>query len=144
MPIALQLIGTLLSTVLLLSSPITVHRSANCECCTAWEAHLTAAGFSVTDAVHEDMAAVKTEHGIAAELESCHTAVVDGYVIEGHVPARSIQRLLKQRPALRGLSAPGMPMGSPGMDGEGIDAEAFAVLSLDDDGTTQVFDRYGS
>ena len=151
-PMAQQLLNCLLSTALLLGAAttaqagegpaISVHRSASCGCCTAWEDHLRAAGFVVTDVVSDNLGAVKTSHGINAELESCHTALVEGYVIEGHVPASAIQRLLKEKPSIRGLAAPGMPMGSPGMDGEGITPEPFAVLAIENNGGTHVFERF--
>lgn len=151
-PMVQQLLNLLLSTALLLGAAtaahageraaITVYRSASCECCTAWENHLSTAGFAVTDVVSDNLGPVKSSHGITAELESCHTAVVKGYVIEGHVPASAIQSLLRAKPSIRGLTAPGMPMGSPGMDGEGITPEPFDVLAIDTDGGTQVFERY--
>ena len=121
---------------------ITIMRSASCGCCTRWGEHIAAAGFAITDVVTEEMDRVKQQHGIPDELASCHTAVVEGYVIEGHVPASSIQRLLRERPAIKGLTAPGMPMGSPGMDGPGITPESFDVLAIGTDGKTRVFDRY--
>ena len=77
------------------------------------------------------------------ELQSCHTAIVDGYVIEGHVPAAEIQRLLKERPKVRGLSVPGMPIGSPGMEINGQSAEAYDVIAFAEDGSTSVFASYG-
>jgi len=83
----------------------------------------------------------KQANGITPELSSCHTAVVDGYVVEGHVPAASIKKMLQQRPDIRGLAAPGMPMGSPGMETAGVQAEAFDVLAIAHDGTTTVFDQ---
>ena len=123
-------------------SAITVHRTENCGCCTAWEQHMSAAGFAVTDVVNNRMEALKSAHGITPELESCHTGLVDGYVIEGHVPATAVQRLLNERPAIRGLTAPGIPMGSPGMEGDGITPEPYAVLAIHNDGNTSVFERY--
>lgn len=95
---------------------IEVWASATCACCVRWVEHMVAAGFDVT--VHEvaDMAPVKAANGVPGPLESCHTALVDGYVVEGHVPADDVKRLLAERPAARGLSAPGMPQDAPGMD----------------------------
>jgi hypothetical protein len=87
------------------------------------------------------MAPVKAEYRIPPQLSSCHTAVVDGYVIEGHVPASDIVKLLKERPKIRGLVVPGMPMGSPGM--EGPDPEAYDTLALDANGATTVFTTHG-
>lgn len=76
-------------------------------------------------------------------LQSCHTAIVDGYIIEGHVPAADIQRLLKERPALHGLSVPGMPVGSPGMEIDGQPAQAYDVIAFTADGATSIFASYG-
>ena len=121
---------------------ITVYRSASCGCCTQWGEHLATAGFRIDDQVTEAMAGVKERQGIAPETSSCHTAVVEGYVIEGHVPVASIQRLLSERPAIRGLVVPGMPMGSPGMEVRGVDAESFDVMAIAHDGSLSVFDRY--
>ncbi len=96
--------------------PVTVYKTASCGCCGAWVEHLQAAGFQTQ--VHDvaDLAAVKAQLGVPRTLESCHTATVGGYVIEGHVPAADIQRLLAQRANATGLAVPGMPVGSPGME----------------------------
>jgi hypothetical protein len=96
---------------------ITVHKDPNCGCCSKWVDHLRAAGFSVDAQDTTDLARVKQEHGVPPELASCHTAIVGGYVIEGHVPALAIRRLLAERPDAKGLAVPGMPIGSPGMEG---------------------------
>jgi hypothetical protein len=96
--------------------PVTVYKTASCDCCGTWVEHLRAAGF--TAEVHDvaDLSAVKAQLGVPAPLASCHTATVGGYVIEGHVPAADIRRLLAQRPVGVGLAVPGMPAGSPGME----------------------------
>ena len=119
-----------------------VYRSASCGCCTSWGSQIALAGYRIEDHVTEDMDAVKKTHGVSPQQASCHTAVVEGYVIEGHVPASAIQRLLKERPHIRGLAVPGMPMGSPGMEVAGVEAERFEVLAIAHDGTTSVFARY--
>ncbi len=121
---------------------MTVYRSASCGCCTSWGSHIASAGFRIDDHVTEDMDVVKKALGVSPQQASCHTAVVEGYVIEGHVPASAIQRLLKERPNIRGLAVPGMPMGSPGMEVAGVEAERFEVLAIAHDGTTSVFARY--
>ncbi len=121
---------------------ITVYRSASCGCCTQWGEHLAEAGFRIDDQVTEAMVGVKEQQGIAPDVASCHTALVEGYVIEGHVPVASIQRLLTERPEIRGLSVPGMPMGSPGMEMQGVEAERFDVMAIALDGSLSVFDRY--
>ena len=121
---------------------MTVYRSASCGCCTQWGSHIASAGFRMDDHVTEDMDAVKDKHGVSSQHASCHTADVEGYVIEGHVPASAIQRLLMERPNIRSLAAPGMPMGSPGMEVSGVEAESFEVLAIDHDRTAYVFARY--
>ena len=98
-------------------SPIKVWKDANCDCCTGWVEHLRSNGFVATVADTADMLAVKARVGVPEELASCHTAEIAGYVVEGHVPAQAIRRLLAEKPAARGLAVPGMPIGSPGMEG---------------------------
>lgn len=95
---------------------VEVWKSRSCECCVGWVKHMIAAGFDVKVHEVEDIEPVKTANGIPEALESCHTSVVDGYAIEGHVPAEDVRRLLAERPQARGLSAPGMPQDAPGMD----------------------------
>lgn len=96
---------------------VTVYKSPTCGCCTLWAEHLAEAGFEVREVERAEMIPVKKELGVPLELASCHTAVVGGYVLEGHVPAEDVARLLTERPAVEGLAVPGMPMGSPGMEG---------------------------
>lgn len=122
---------------------ITVHRSPTCGCCKAWVQHLEANGFQTTDIVTEDVTAVKQEYGVPSELTSCHTAVIDGYAIEGHVPAADIKRLLVEKPQISGLAVPQMPIGSPGMESGNI-KEPFAVLSFRPDGRVKTFNEYQS
>jgi len=119
---------------------IDVHRDAYCGCCKDWIAHLEANGFEVRDHVEKDMSAVKLRLGVPYALGSCHTAVIDGKFVEGHVPARDIVAL-RQRPDLRGLAVPGMPMGSPGMDMGGA-KDAFEVIAVDDKGNQSVLRDY--
>jgi hypothetical protein len=97
---------------------VIVHRDPSCGCCGAWVEHLKRAGFPVKVAEARNLDAVKKRLGVPADLISCHTAEVAGYVVEGHVPAGAIQRLLAQKPLATGLAVPGMPVGSPGMEGE--------------------------
>lgn len=118
---------------------VTVSKDPSCGCCGGWIAHLRASGFSVTAHDTTDMSAVKTRLGVPAHLVSCHTAEVGGYVIEGHVPASAIKRLLSERPAGRGLAAPGMPQGSPGMEGGAV--ETYDVILFGGASET-VFARY--
>ena len=119
---------------------VTVYKSPTCGCCTKWIAHLEANGFKVNAHDVADLTQVKREHGVRRELTSCHTALVDGYVIEGHVPANDIQRLLQERPDVVGLAVPGMVMGSPGM--EGPTSEPYNVLTFDREGNTTVFAKH--
>ncbi|PPD45129.1 MAG: hypothetical protein CTY15_04910 [Methylocystis sp.] len=93
-----------------------VHKSATCGCCGGWSSRMRDAGFVVEEINEPDMKAIKAKFGVPEKMASCHTAELDGYVIEGHVPAAAIERLLKERPKAIGLAAPGMPMGSPGME----------------------------
>ena len=120
---------------------ISIYRSESCGCCTKWGEYIEAEGFPIQDKVVNDMDVFKQANGITPELASCHTAVVEGYVVEGHVPASSINKMLDERPDIRGLTAPGMPMGSPGMETAGIKAEPFDVLAIANDGTTTIFDQ---
>ncbi|MDQ6979549.1 MAG: DUF411 domain-containing protein [Mariprofundaceae bacterium] len=122
---------------------VTMYKSPTCDCCGAWAKHLRQSGFVVVENKREDMDAIKRQYGVTEKLASCHTAIVDGYVIEGHVPAEDVKRLLKERPAhVVGLSAPGMPMKSPGMQGVGQQPEGYDVLAFDKEGTSRVFTRY--
>ena len=123
------------------SLEITVYRSASCGCCHAWIEHLEAHGFSVRDMVTGDVASQKQRLGLPREMASCHTAVIDGYLIEGHVPADDIKRLLTQRPDLAGLAVPGMPAGSPGME-MGERKDPFPVVGFQRNGDFQLFNQY--
>ncbi len=95
---------------------LTVFRSPTCGCCGDWLDYMKAAGFTIKDNITEDMDTVKQTYGVPEGLDSCHTALIDGYVIEGHVPANDVRQLLSDRPDVIGITAPGMPMGSPGME----------------------------
>ena len=105
-----------------------------------WVSHLKYNGFTVRTTDVADINQVKAEHGVPRQTMSCHTALVDGYVIEGHVPAEDIERLLEERPDIAGISVPGMPVGAPGM--EGPNPKEFAVISFDDDGEVAVFSTH--
>ncbi len=117
-----------------------VFKSPWCGCCDAWVEHVAAAGYPVRVEEVEDLTPLKAMLGIAPELQSCHTALVEGYVVEGHVPARELARLLAERPAATGLAVPGMPLGSPGME-HGDIREPYAVVLFKGD-ERQVFARY--
>lgn len=114
---------------------MTVYKSPWCGCCGAWVDHVRAAGFAVDVHDVDDLAPIKRMAGVPDALASCHTASVDGFAIEGHVPAVVIRRLLAERPAVRGLAVPGMPIGSPGMEGPA--PETYVVYSFADDGRAQ-------
>lgn len=122
---------------------IRVSKDASCSCCESWVEYLRAEGFPVEVTVLEldVLQALKSEVGLPAEAWSCHTAKVDGYVLEGHVPAADIRRLLSERPDAIGLAVPGMPWGSPGMGPES-EREAYAVLLVGKDGSTSQFSAY--
>lgn len=117
-----------------------VHKHPQCGCCSVWSRHIEAAGFDVTTVQALDSEARWRTFDIPRQLGACHTAKIDGYVVEGHVPAADILRLLEERPEAVGLVVPGMPMGSPGM--EGRVSQAYDVLLLKVDGTTEVFAHY--
>lgn len=119
---------------------VVIYKSPTCGCCGKWEEHIRAAGYEIVQKPTEDMTAVKTAQHVPSALASCHTAVVGGYVIEGHVPAHAITRLLSERPAARGLVVPGMPAGSPGMANPGHEG-GYDVLLLREDGTTELFEH---
>ena len=116
---------------------VEVYKDPNCGCCTIWVTHLQRAGFVTTVTNVQSIETVKIKHRVPARLQSCHTAVVDGYVIEGHVPASEIRKILNERPKIHGLAVPGMPIGSPGMEGAG--GKPYDVLSFDAAGTSRVY-----
>jgi hypothetical protein len=119
---------------------ITVNKTPYCGCCKQWMAHLQANGFTASGKDVDDTAPVRASLGMPAKLGSCHTAVINGYVIEGHVPAEDIKRLLKEKPKALGLSVPGMPLGSPGM--ESANPQPYETLLVMKDGSTKVWARH--
>ena len=137
--LAITLCGGLIAPAF--ATEITVYKSATCGCCKEWVKHLQANGFSVKAHDVPDIMPYKTANGVPATLGSCHTAKVGGYVIEGHVPANDIKRLLKERPPVSGLAVPGMPSGSPGME-QGGHKDRYDVLTFDKQGKTGVYTRY--
>lgn len=120
---------------------ITVYKSPYCGCCSQWAAHLRANGFSVLENKVNNVGDYKQQFGIPSALASCHTALVAGYVIEGHVPASDIRRLLREKPDILGLSVPGMVAGSPGME-QGTEKISFDVLAVRHDGTVYIYNSY--
>lgn len=105
-----------------------VHKDPNCGCCSAWIAHMRAAGFAVEAVDSDGLNRVKMHLGVPSALAACHTAEVGGYVVEGHVPASAVKRLLAEKPEAKGLAVPGMPVGSPGMEVEGTTPETYDVV----------------
>lgn len=121
---------------------VTVYKTETCGCCSKWVTHMEKAGFKVIAHDVNDLNAIKEKAGLTAGLASCHTALVDGYVVEGHVPASDVKRMLVQRPEILGLTAPGMPQASPGMQAEGLAPRGYDVIGFDKEGNTVVFNRY--
>ncbi|QWF70944.1 DUF411 domain-containing protein [Methylomonas paludis] len=120
---------------------ITVYRSESCSCCRKWQDHLQQNNFNIKSLVSDDLQAVKDKYGIPDKLASCHTALVNGYIVEGHVPAQDIRKLLQTKPNIVGIAAPGMPMGSPGME-MGDTQASFQVISVDKSGHFEVFSNH--
>jgi hypothetical protein len=123
-----------------MDNSVEVWKSATCTCCGNWVKHLEANDFvpTVHAAEQAALAEIKRQAGIGTKLASCHTAKIDGYVIEGHVPAPDIKRLISEHPDAVGLTVPGMPVGSPGME-RGAESEPYDVLLIRRDGTTEIF-----
>jgi len=117
---------------------VTTYKSPTCGCCSKWVDHMRASGFEVTATNVEDMAAVKQKYGVPDKAGSCHTSVVGDYVIEGHVPADVVKRLLAERPKLVGLATPGMPASAPGMD---IPGQPYTIVGFDRAGQLTVYER---
>lgn len=134
--------GLLVASTAYAAQPLSidVHRDANCGCCKKWITHLEANGFKVVDHIESDMSAVKKGLGVAPRLASCHTAVIDGKFVEGHVPAEQIKDLI-DRNDLVGIAVPGMPAGSPGMEVDGV-KHAYQVIGLTKAGEDQVVADY--
>lgn len=118
-----------------------VYRSPSCGCCGKWIAYMKQQGFNIKEIQTEDMDSIKRKLGVPKALESCHTAVVDQYLVEGHVPAEDVRKLLLNKPKALGLAAPGMPMGSPGMEMGGR-KDKFSVLLFDQQGNADKFNEH--
>lgn len=126
------------------STKLEVWKSPACGCCSKWASHMEANAYHVTtnDVSQSALDRIKREAGIGDDLAACHTARIGGYVVEGHVPAEAVTRLLKEKPDAVGITVPGMPVGSPGME-FGDEKEVYEVLLVKKDGTTEVFSRHG-
>jgi hypothetical protein len=120
---------------------VDVFKSATCGCCAKWVDHMREAGFTVhvTDLQEPELQKIKDRYGVPATARSCHTARVDGFTVEGHVPASEVKRLLKEKPAVAGVTVPGMPLGSPGMEVSGMTPQPYQVLSFNKAGKTEVY-----
>ena len=121
---------------------MTVYKTPTCGCCSGWVDHARLQGFRVVTRDLHDVAPIKKRNGVPEALWSCHTAIIGDYVIEGHVPAADIRRLLAERPEVVGLAVPGMPIGSPGMELPGVAAEPYEVLSFDASGNIRTFAKH--
>ena len=119
---------------------VVMYKNPGCQCCTGWAGHMERAGFSVTETPTDQLAAIKLEQGIPYTMGSCHTAIVNGYVIEGHVPVADVKRLLSEKPDAKGLAVPGMPAGSPGM--ESPNPEPYKVYLIGKDGNSSVYAQH--
>lgn len=120
------------------ATKVTVYRSKSCNCCADWIAHLTKNGFDVDERLVDDVDPIKREHNVPDKLWSCHTALVGSYVVEGHVPADVMRKMITERPSIAGLAVPGMPMGAPGME-HGDHKERYDVLAFTCCGDTKVY-----
>jgi hypothetical protein len=124
---------------------LVVYKTSTCGCCSGWVDHMREAGFTV-DArdvpTNADLMRVKVDAGVPGAMATCHTALVGGYVVEGHVPASDVQTLLRERPAVAGIGVRGMPIGSPGMEVEGVTPQPYNVLAFDTQGQTHVFAKH--
>lgn len=123
---------------------IAVYKTPTCACCDAWISHLRGAGFMVSVNILADLRGLRSSHGLAETLASCHSARVAGYFVEGHVPAADIRRLLAERPEAVGIAVPGMPPGSPGMETPGGDREPYDTLLVLKNGATRLFARHNA
>ncbi len=146
--VAVAFSACLLATVTIVAQSSTptleVFKSPTCGCCSKWVDHAREHGFTakVTDMPDAALDELKTKHGIPRTAQSCHTVLVGGYVVEGHVPAPEVKRLLKERPAIKGLAVAGMPLGSPGMEVAGQKPQTYNVISFDKAGEVKVFATY--
>ena len=122
---------------------MTVYRSPTCGCCGKWIDHMKKHGFVIKDIKSDEMDSIKRKLGVPKELESCHTAAVDGHLVEGHVPAGDVKKMLQAKSKILGLAAPGMPAGSPGME-MGGKKDKFSIIAFDKDGNADVFSEYSN
>jgi hypothetical protein len=119
---------------------VTVYKTATCGCCAKWVDHMRAAGFEVKATDVDNIGEVKSTYGVPSELGSCHTSLVGGYVVEGHVPADVVSRMLREKPKVAGIAVPGMPIGSPGMEQPGP-RRPYEIIAFERGGKATVYDR---
>jgi hypothetical protein len=122
-------------------SVVTVYMTPTCGCCKYWADHMRENGFTVQEVKRADLSPIRAQYGVPGQMISCHTAVIDGYAIEGHVPADAVRRLLRERPTARGIAVPGMPIGSPGMEQIGYEWDAYNVYLISEDGRFSIYER---
>jgi hypothetical protein len=120
---------------------VVVYKSPTCGCCTKWVSYLRDNGFNVTQIDTQNIQTVKANQGIPPTLSSCHTAIVDGYIVEGHVPVNAIRRMLKEKPPIKGITVPEMPIGSPGME-QGTRKVPYDVLAIHPNGSTTIYESH--
>lgn len=118
---------------------VSVYKTPTCGCCSLWVDHMREAGFTVKTTDLNDLHPIKNQFGVHHEIESCHTAVVGGYIVEGHVPADVVRKMLTEKPDIAGITVPGMPIGSPGMEVEGRPADRYNIIAFDKAGNTSVY-----
>ena len=121
--------------------PMTVYKTKTCGCCGKWVEHLRANGFVVNVKEVEETESIRRQFGVPEKLASCHTGVISGYAVEGHVPAAEVRRLLKEKPKGKGIAVPGMPLGSPGME-QGPRKDTYWVLLFDETGAYKEYQKY--
>ena len=139
---ALALFGAAAAQQKPASPLIEVFKTPTCGCCSQWVEHMRKNGFTVRTTDLNDLTEIKKSRGVPSQVQSCHTAVVSGYVVEGHVPAADVHRMLKEKSAIAGIAVGGMPIGSPGMESPYVKPEPFDVMSFDKSGATRVFAKH--
>jgi len=121
---------------------VVVYKSPTCGCCGKWIDHMKSSGFDVKSTDIDDVTSIKKQYGVPLDSQSCHTALVEGYVLEGHVPATAVKKMLKEKPKVVGLAVPGMPVGSPGMEVPSGQVEPYNVVAFDKAGKTTVYEKH--
>lgn len=135
-------VGWVMTPTALRAEDVKVYKNTGCQCCARWANRLGAEGNRVTEISVDDLDAIKKRYHVPEKFQGCHTALIGSYVIEGHVPMKEIDRLLRERPDAKGLSVAGMPVGSPGMEVPGEKADTYKVMLMKKDGTSEVYAQY--